>query len=135
MRGWRDGIRWGLLKQLRCPPPGVAYPESIAGVSDLLSGKEVPPRYFSSMDNFIMRRGDENAVYTRAVTKLFIAQRFFYGLTPLVTGLELIIRLGLLSYALTTILAVRQVRWDIASVGQLIVGLCAIHIWGLLKGG
>jgi len=134
-RGWGAAIRWNLLRKLRCPPPGKAYPDPVRELSNLLSRKDVQPQNFSSMDNFIMRRGDDEAVYKRAVTKLFIAQRFFYGLTPLVTGVDYIIRLCLSSCALTTILAVKQKDLSMTGGAQFVIGSCAIHLWALLKCG
>ncbi|KAI8930879.1 hypothetical protein NX059_011896 [Plenodomus lindquistii] len=96
-RNYLDEIRWRLLKRLRCAPPDPVYsatPESFT-LNDIRS------RPLSELDRFVRsEKGNEFAgEYRRAVTKTFLAQRFAFGVSEVIGGVDLLVRVVLSYFA------------------------------------
>jgi hypothetical protein len=111
-RTYFDELRWMLLKKLRCPPPDPAY--SVTLQSSAAQVDDIRSRPYSELDQFVRSHmGQKHAgKYRRAVTKLFLAQRFCFGFSEIVSLVDLLVR-TLLCY-----LAVLQMRnWSNSWVG------------------
>lgn len=75
--------RWRWLQKFRCPPPAQSYGSASSSaseytVSDIRSFKE------SEMDRFVRSRSENVARYQKISIKLFLAQRFAFGIPALV---------------------------------------------------
>lgn len=148
-RSHLNELRWTFLRKLRCPPSAPAY--SLTPKSSVFNIDDIRPRPYSELDNFVrsFRGYSYAAEYRRAVTKLFLAQRFCFGFSEVVTLVDLSLRV-LLSY-----IAVLQIKyWDLRignkevlfDLEGMVLGsrwwsllgiassMSACHAYGLLKG-
>jgi len=133
-----EQIRWAWLRRLRCPPAPVSYPEKHEfQITDIRSCAH------SELDRFVLGRRDDSDVYRRTVTKVFLAQRFAFGIPPVVTLLDLTVRSMLLLASM--IFSDRSDAIDILRprkldgrdvVTALITPLLAnaVHLWNFVKG-
>ncbi|KAA8623428.1 hypothetical protein A1F94_003522 [Pyrenophora tritici-repentis] len=103
-RSYLDELRWSLLKKLRCAPADPAY--SVTPKSTTATVSDIHHRPYSELDEFVRSsKGRWYAgEYRRAVTKLFLAQRFCFGFSEGVGLIDLILRISL------CFLAVLQLR-------------------------
>lgn len=94
-RSYLDELRWSLLRRLRCAPADPAY--SMTPKSASFKIDDIRSRSFSELDNFVRSfRGNKHAAeYRRAVTKLFLAQRYFLGFPEIVGLFDLTVRVVL----------------------------------------
>jgi hypothetical protein len=94
-RSYLDELRWRLLRSLRCAPADPAY--SVTPQSSTLNVNDIRSRPYSELDNFVRSfLGQEYAgEYRRIVTKLFLAQRFCFGLPEIVGVVDLVLRTSL----------------------------------------
>jgi len=94
-RSYLDETRWLLLKKLRCAPADPAY--SVTPKSPTSTVNDIRPRPYSELDEFVRSvKGQQYAgEYRRAVTKLFLAQRFCFGYSEVVSLVDLILRVSL----------------------------------------
>jgi len=103
-RSYLDELRWLLLKKLRCAPADPAY--SVTPKSTTSTINDIRHRPYSELDKFA--RSVEGRCYAgeyrRAVTKLFLAQRFCFGFSEIVGLVDLVLRVSL------CFLAVLQLR-------------------------
>lgn len=92
-RSYLDELRWMLLRKLRCPPPDQAY--SMTPRSSAINVDDIRSRPYSELDRFVRSsKGQKFAGdYRRSVMKLFLAQRFCFGFSEIVSLLDLTIRL------------------------------------------
>ncbi|KAJ4372972.1 hypothetical protein N0V83_003263 [Neocucurbitaria cava] len=106
-RTYLDELRWTFLRKLRCPPAAPAY--SLTPKSSAFNIDDIRPRPYSELDNFVrsFRGYSYAAEYRRAVTKLFLAERFCFGFSEVVTLVDLSLRV-LLSY----IAVLQIIYWD-----------------------
>ncbi|KAL1310609.1 hypothetical protein AAFC00_000884 [Neodothiora populina] len=93
-----ERIRWELLATLRCPPPAVSYATTSTTSSDTSSIQDtraLPSR--TPLDLFVQEHcHEEKGHYVQAVIRLFLAERFLGGFTPLLGLVDLIIRLAIM---------------------------------------
>ncbi|KAF2439542.1 DUF1365-domain-containing protein [Karstenula rhodostoma CBS 690.94] len=143
--GYLGELRWTLLRKLRCPPADPAYP--ISPKSAQFDIDDIREHSFSELDRFVRgpARRHYAGRYRRAVTKLFLAQRYALGFTGVIDLLDLCLRaiscwLGarmLVSYIQaggqhhsSSLYGIHGVyTWWITAAA---LGLC--HMYGLLKG-
>ncbi|KAF2485269.1 hypothetical protein BDY17DRAFT_241670, partial [Neohortaea acidophila] len=85
-----DRPRWSILKALRCPPSSPSYPNptTTTTISDIRTLPQSP------LDTYIQQHqpAPEAGTYRRIATKLFLAQRFAFGIPALVTALDWLVR-------------------------------------------
>ena len=133
-------LRWALLRQLRCPPAEPAYPTTIPNLTTTATDIRTFPR--SELDAFA-RRSPDGAAYRRTCTKLFLAQRFTFGLPFLVTLLDVLFRALLLLAAIVyssrsdvfDVLRPREhMLGDVGDVVCLLLLANGVHLWSFLKG-
>ena len=139
-RSYLDELRWTVLKKLRCPPAKPAYPITPKAVE--LEAEDIREHSFSELDRFVRSPlGSRYAGgYRRAVTKLFLAQRYTLGFEEIIDLFDLSLRVMLCWLGATMMGSFAQAQghsYNITSSSSLCLkfiffGLC--HIYGLLKG-
>lgn len=140
-RDYLGELRWTLLRKLRCPPADPAYP--ISPKSARFDIDDIRDHSFSELDRFVRGpAGMRNAgQYRRAVTKLFLAQRYALGFTEVIDLFDFCLRAMFCWIGASMLLAHIQAAdsnvdglygvfnwWSTGAA----VGLC--HVYGLLKG-
>lgn len=92
-RSYFGELRWMLLRKLRCPPPDPAY--SVTPQSSNMQVDDIRSRPYSELDQFVRSHvGQKHAgKYRRAVTKLFLAQRFCFGFSEVIDLVDLLLRI------------------------------------------
>ena len=133
-------LRWSLLHRLRCPPPDSTYPASSTSEHDVIDIRSFSE---SELDWSVRHDSQTSGTYVRVVTKIFLAQRFALGITPLISAVDSAIRASVL---LLTIYVCNQTHvgdvlrpskygieetWTAAGLVLLANG---VHIWSFLKG-
>ncbi|KAK3073763.1 hypothetical protein LTR53_004343 [Teratosphaeriaceae sp. CCFEE 6253] len=136
-----EQVRWACMRRLRCPPAKYAYPESASNGLNILA---VTHPAASEMDEFIRAQCSDADVYRRIATKLFLAQRFSFGVPGLLDALDLLFRSALLlasmiycdhAQAPIDILRPRQLELGDVRIGVVMLALAnSVHIWSFLKG-
>lgn len=134
-------FRWWLLRLLRSPPPAQSYGQDSFhpdhSVSDIRSFQD------SEFDRFVRHRGEHVALYQGPTLKLFLAQRFAFGLPPLVTFVDWVFRASMLfaamylsSYATAIdVFRPRELgREHVAPSLSLLLLANSVHLWSFLKG-
>lgn len=133
-------LSWSLLKKLRCAPAEPAY--NATPKSSEFRIEDIRAVKFSDMDTFVRSQQGHTSAgeYRRTVTKLFLAQRLFFGFPPFVSLFDWILR-TILCY-----IAARQVssssgftrhallEQDWSPLMKGIAAATASHAYGLLKG-
>lgn len=106
-RGYLDELRWQLLRKLRCSPADPAY--SQAAQSSAFDITDVRARPYSELDRFVRSsKGEAHAGdYRRAVTKIFLAQRFCFGFSEVIGAIDLLLRVLLCCFG-----AIRLGYWS-----------------------
>ncbi|OAG11695.1 uncharacterized protein CC84DRAFT_1107391 [Paraphaeosphaeria sporulosa] len=144
-RAYLSELRWTLLRKLRCPPADPAYP--ISPKSAQFDLDDIREHTFSELDRFV--RGSTGLHYAghyrRAVTKLFLAQRYALGFTEVIDVLDLCSRTMLCWLGARMLVSYNQAGgnhhssslYDMYGVYNwwttgTALGLC--HIYGLSKG-
>ncbi|RMZ67536.1 dna-binding wrky domain-containing [Pyrenophora seminiperda CCB06] len=104
-RTYLDELRWLLLKKLRCAPADPAY--SVTPKSTTSTVNDIRHRPYSELDKFVRSVGGQPYAgeYRRAVTKLFLAQRFCFGFSEVVGLVDLVLRV---SFCLLAVLQLRK---------------------------
>ncbi|KAK5107715.1 hypothetical protein LTR62_000737 [Meristemomyces frigidus] len=134
-----DQYRWPFMRQLRCPAAGVAYPSESSK-----NNSHFPPPARFELDAFAWSTLDNDEPYRRILTKLFLAQRFGFGIPALIALLDLTIRMGLLVLGMwycdtvspIDLLQPRSMDWQEDGLGLVkMMGLAnGVHIWRFVKG-
>jgi hypothetical protein len=136
-RSMLDRLRWNLLRKLRCPPAEPAYYPTPQLPNFHVDDIRALP--FSGLDEFVRRPSGQvyAGEYRRAVTKLFLAQRYFQGFTEIVSMLDVIVRI-LLCYAGASQLVgagqVTDTRWVSWELLKPALAVSACHAYEFLKG-
>ncbi|KAL1610074.1 hypothetical protein SLS60_001739 [Paraconiothyrium brasiliense] len=143
-RSYIDELRWTVLSKLRCPPADPAYP--ISPKSAEFKVDDIREHTFSELDRFVRGPAGKSYAgpYRRAVTKLFLAQRYALGFTEVIDLLDFCLRamfcwLGAIMlcsyvqageqhYASSVYGGVYNSWWTTATA----LSLC--HMYGLAKG-
>lgn len=128
--GMLESLRWAFLRNVRCPPASGAYPEVKKTVSAL--GEDIRPKPYSSLDRFVMNRCSDAALYRRTATKLFLSQKWFFGLDLVVTGLDVILRFCMLKLVWSSAFGASLTTTP-SIQGHLLLSQL-IHAWAALKG-
>ncbi|CAO2650143.1 Nn.00g014350.m01.CDS01 [Neocucurbitaria sp. VM-36] len=144
-RSYLDELRWTILRKLRCPPADPAY--SLTPKSSAFYIDDIRSRPYSELDNFVRKfRGrSDGAEYRRAVTKLFLAQRFCFGFPEVVTIVDFSLRvllsyiavLQLISIGETEVLELMEkssTRECWSSFFRSVILMLGCHAYELLKG-
>lgn len=141
-RGVLEGLRWSLLRRLRCAPPAQSYGPAQGSsadytVSDIRSFRD------SELDGFVRHHAEDVGLYQRLLIKLFLAQRFALGAPQLVVAVDWLLR-GLLllstmyySARATALDVFRRKELggeDLAPSLALLLLANSVHIWSLVKG-
>lgn len=94
-RSYVDETRWRLLRRLRTAPPDPAY--SVTPQGSHYNVADIRYRPYSELDQFVRSSfGHAHAgVYRRAVTQIFLAERFAFGFTGAIDLLDIVFRLAL----------------------------------------
>ena len=151
------------MKKLKCSPARPAYPAT--PTSSSYNVDDIRPRPYSELDNFVRKSTNslKAGEYRRIVTKLYLAQRFCFGFTDLISFVDLLLR-ALLCYisamqfinwgkvnknlglsfcsdewmtgmdSAVCLEAVREIRWDWCSFSKVAGLTFAGHAYGMLKG-
>lgn len=150
-KSYLDELRWTLLRKLRCSPTEPAYPEALKASG--ITVKDIRTLPFSELDVFVRSNdGRLNAgAYRRAVTKLFLAQRFTLGFTEVVGTIDLVCRI-LLCYLAASVISTWGTEgyiWNdnghAGNIGKeaclewwwlsrVLFSVSACHMYGFLKG-
>jgi len=106
---------------------------------------------FSPLDAFVVAHCTDMSIYRRTVTKLFISQRFACGLVPLVTLIDLLIRIILVwssmkaldEHVCATLQDYMRLPYSMDGIrggmkGMYVISAIAtanaVHIWRMTKG-
>ena len=91
-RSYLSGLRWKLLKKLRCPLASPTH--CVTPVSSFHNVSDIRPRPYSELDGFMRKRKNqaEAGEYRRIVTKLFLAERFCFGYSEIVDLADVLLR-------------------------------------------
>nr|OQO23281.1 hypothetical protein B0A51_08897 [Rachicladosporium sp. CCFEE 5018] len=136
-----DAIRWRILQHLRCPPPLVAYPAS--SPASLMMTTDIRSLPVSELDLFVRTDGEDASFYRRTCTKIFLAQRFAYGTSVLISAMHLAVRSLIILLAInmashTTVFDVLRPRphtaEDWMGATTLLTAANSVHLWRALKG-
>lgn len=137
-----ETLRWNLLRRLRCPPAVASYPShSGKQVSDY-SIQDIRTFHFSELDRYAQQTGDA-ATYRRIAVKLFLAERYTFGLPVLVTLAEWTFRSVLVVFAMAyadaadayDVLRPRDfVRADLWKTSLVLGAANTVHFWSFVKG-
>lgn len=142
-RSFLDKIRWWTMLSLRCLPPEQSFAEEDRPKQqyERKDGRSSPA---SHMDIFIIQNHSDTAKYTRCLTKLFLAQRFAFGLEPIIKLLDLSLRLSCTIAAVQLLTSGHQescqydhIFWLSTQVVTTVLSLFAtnfVHFWSFLKG-
>ncbi|KAF2718745.1 hypothetical protein K431DRAFT_287344 [Polychaeton citri CBS 116435] len=137
-------LSWIIFRAAKCPPPSQIYPSITDSATEgLYMLQDIRRSGYSEFDTFVKRRCRNDAVYRRIATKLFLAQRIFYGITPGISLLDFIFRATLVVAALaycSTTAAFDVLRpeylgsggWP--AVGSTLLLANSIHLWEFAKG-
>ena len=136
-----DELRWTILKKLRCPPAESAYPISPKAVEFEID--DIREHSFSELDRFV--RSPSGGLryagsYRRAVTKIFLAQRYALGFVEIIDLFDLSLRVTLCWLGTNMMNSFSQAQGHSHNITfsyslclkSILFGLC--HIYGLLKG-
>ncbi|KAF2150235.1 hypothetical protein K461DRAFT_287825 [Myriangium duriaei CBS 260.36] len=135
-----DEWRWKILRRLRCAPPAVSYGEAVAGTDSGVTVSDIRVRALSALDRYVRTscEREDSEVYRRTVCKLFIAQRWAGGFTPLITAADWVLRLLLVAGAYRgSVLSVAGADSALGAIFAGFVGLVlgnAVHVWSFVKG-
>lgn len=137
-----EQVKWTCLRRLRCPPPEPShhsrhYPDPEYNVIDIRTFGD------AELDKFVMSHSQDANAYLRIVTKLFLSDRFAFGIPVLITGVDWLLRAALLlvtmvyanhSDALDILRPRKWVVGDVQSVAVMLILANAVHIWSFVKG-
>ena len=135
--------RWACLRCLRCPPAAASYPPDSSRLDQEFVVHDIRAFHFSELDKFVQLHCHDGDTYRRAATKLFVAERYLFGLPVVAIFCDWILRSLLLVASMIycqncNLYDVLRPR-DFVSKDILIgfVGLLlanAIHLWSFIKG-
>ena len=136
-RSMLDRLRWNILRKLRCPPAEPAYNPTPQLPSFHVDDIRALP--FSAVDEFVRRPSGQMyaGAYRRAVTKLFLAQRYFLGFTEMISMLDVIVRMVLCYAGASQLVGAQQVtdtRWVSWELLRPALAVSACHAYEFLKG-
>jgi hypothetical protein len=134
-------LRWSTLRRLRCPPTVASYKSNEQSldyeITDIRSFRD------SDLDSYVKSQSKAQSFYCRIVTKLFLAQRFAFGVPAFITALDWMFRLSLLLTAMYACSrtpvgdVLRPSKFDLEDwftfTGLLLLAN-SVHLWGFLKG-
>ncbi|QIW94623.1 hypothetical protein AMS68_000141 [Peltaster fructicola] len=135
------GPRWTLMEWLRCPAAAASFTNKTNELQYVI--KDIRKFRASELDTYVRLRCDEPDIYRRAVTKLFLAQRFLLGVPVLLDAVDITFRAVLWLLAMAYIDSVdffdvlrpeRLTSGDSIDILFLLSLANAIHIWALMKG-
>ena len=139
-RGFLHGLKWSLLKRLRCAPAEPAY-NATPKCSEFRL-EDIRATRFSELDDFVVNQQGYTYAgeYRRVVTKLFLAQRFCLSFPQVISLVDWVLRAllcyqaarQLLGSSVFTRSALLEQEWWPLSRG--LAALTASHAYGLLKG-
>jgi len=123
----------------------VSYPPTETGLAKGKVAVEDIRRFgYSALDRFVMQECDDASVYRKTVTKVFLAGRFVFGLTGLVTIVDVGFRAMLLFVGMRLLLdaagrgSLEGLKagdlMAMMKVGLMILAANLVHIWSLVKG-
>lgn len=140
--GIRERLRWSWLRGLRCPPPPQSYGQADDSASEY-TVSDIRTFQDSELDRFVRHQGEHVAIYQRILLKLFLAQRFAFGVPALITGADLLLRtlmlLATMCYAshATAIDVFRSEHCGREDIGRSVLLLLlanSVHLWSYCKG-
>ena len=137
-----EQVRWSWLRRLRCPPSEASYPRNESSdvgytITDIRSLGD------SELDNFVKHYCKDAGIYQQVAIKLFLAQRFAFGIPMLISVFDWLVRAISLVAAMyyaghsNTIDILRPRKFeaeDIRSVAASLILANAVHFWSLVKG-
>lgn len=134
---------WRLLQHLRCPAALPSYPDASPPAGQYIT-QDIRAFPLSELDRFARYDCQGSSTYRHVVVKLFIAQRYFFGLGAVVTLVDVSIRIAFIASSLYCLEAAsvpattgwaKEVEHHVA-VRMLIAGSVGsvVHLWSLLKG-
>lgn len=141
--GWLERQRWDLLRRLRCPPAANSYPSDGRRADEEYVLTDIRSFQHSEMDIFIQSQALDVKEYCRIVTKLFIAERFVFGITALLTVCDWTFRATMLLSSMIyanhanvyDLLQPRPLhRADISAGGMAFFLANGVHLWSFVKG-
>ena len=135
-------LRWSLLQRLRCPPPEASYQSNHSSdpqynITDIRSFRN------SELDAYVTRHSKDASLYCKIVTKLFVAQRFAFGVPALISSVDWMLRA---LFILMTVYicgrttagdVLRLNEWgsrDIGTAAAVLMLASSVHFWSLAKG-
>lgn len=139
--------RWDQLHKLRCAPPPVSYEEKEkAHVLPGFTVEDIRATRLSGLDRFVMERvpSDDARQYRAMVTKAFLAQRYAFGMSGLVSFADhlLCVTMTVAAYKVTAVMLASADVWFVPrdksdlvlAVGGSLTGEGLVHIWNVIKG-
>lgn len=138
-----NGLRWGLLRRLRCPPAAASYPSDASRLDHEYTVQDIRSFHFSELDQYVRQTHANGDEYRRIAFKLFMAERMAFGLPVLVAMCDLVIRSILVllpmvfaeSIQAFDVLRPRSfVKADLVKTGVMLLLANAVHMWSFVKG-
>lgn len=136
--------KWALLRRARCPPAAASYAsDDESRLDEEYIIHDIRAFHFSELDRYAQQDRDVSDAYTRIATKLFLAERFAFGIPIALTVLDWILRSSMIVAAMRyadvsntwDILRARPLhREDFLISGVALLLSNSIHIWSFLKG-
>ncbi|KAF2765595.1 DUF1365-domain-containing protein [Teratosphaeria nubilosa] len=134
-----EQIRWACMRQLRCPPAAISY-----STSDTRPLKPAVTSAPSELDHFVLSQCSDAAIYRRITCKLFLAERFAFGLPVVLVAMDWLFRSCLIlasllytdndEHAVDVFRPRRLGREDIAGFAVTVLLANGLHVWSWVKG-
>lgn len=137
---WGKRLRWSLHMSLRCPAAAQAYPNS--STNHAYNVTDIRPSVLSGLDRFVLEQGKDSWLYLRCCGRVFLAERFAFGVVPIIDLLDFLLR-ALLCYWVTVPAILSPARlprsseifdYSLLQVIGDVLGLWALHLWSQTKG-
>lgn len=138
-----NGLRWGLLRRLRCPPAAASYPSDASRLDHEYTVQDIRSFHFSELDHYVRQTHANGDEYRRIAIKLFMAERVAFGLPVLVAMCDWVIRsiLVLLPMVFAESIQAFDVlrprsfeKADLVKTGVMLLLANAVHMWSFVKG-
>jgi hypothetical protein len=133
-----EQLRWKVFQQLRCPPAITMYPFPKQGsrTEDIQFIGATP------LDHFVQASCRDAWLYRRQCARLFLAQRFAYGLTTIIDLFDLLLRVFFIWSATFCLagaaprsrdLGSPKIIFIVSTVSNL-MWMNVVHAWAYVKG-
>lgn len=136
-----DKSRWAVMQLLRCRPASQAYNPTPDASNAKMKRGDIRRLPLSPLDVFVMSYCKDAAMYRRNATRLFLAQRYAFGVAEIVGLLEISLRVAVTILASWYCFNLRIFTMDhtywILPISRIVSIGCIMNVctwWALVKG-